>query len=72
MQVENNKVVTLLSLALEQRIPIKHLLNKGKPRVGQIAHVQTEHGQRQVADIRDATAEELSHGDAHGVGGHQH
>ena len=26
----------------------------------------------QVEDVRDATAEELEHGHAHGVGGHQH
>jgi len=26
----------------------------------------------EILDIRDATAEELSHGHAHGVGGHQH
>ncbi|MGB0894292.1 MAG: FKBP-type peptidyl-prolyl cis-trans isomerase [Parashewanella sp.] len=26
----------------------------------------------EIVDVRDATAEELSHGHAHGVGGHQH
>lgn len=26
----------------------------------------------EVVDVRDATAEELAHGHAHGVGGHQH
>ena len=32
----------------KQRIPIKHLLTKGKLTPGMIAHVQTDHGARQV------------------------
>ena len=84
-----------------QRIPIKHLLTKGKLKPGMVAHVQTEQGARQVViekvgrfnvdvdtnhplagktlafdieilDVREASQEELAHGHAHGVGGHQH
>lgn len=85
----------------KQRIPIKHLLTKGKLRPGMVAHVQTEHGARQVViekvgkfnvdvdvnhplagkrlvfaieimDVRKAAPEEISHGHAHGPGGHHH
>ena len=33
---------------------------------------QTLHFDVKVVDVRDATAEELSHGHAHGAGGHHH
>lgn len=85
----------------QQRVPIKHLLNKGKIKAGQVVSIQTEQGVRQgtvikvgkfnvdidtnhpfagktlsfeveMLDVRDASPEELSHGHAHGVGGHQH
>jgi FKBP-type peptidyl-prolyl cis-trans isomerase SlyD len=85
----------------QQRVPIKHLLNKGKIKPGQIVSIQTEKGVRQglavkvgkfnvdvdtnhplagktlvfeveVIEVRKASAEEISHGHAHGVGGHQH
>lgn len=85
----------------QQRVPIKHLLDKGKIKAGQVVSIQTEQGARQgtvikvgkfnvdidtnhpfagktlsfeveVLDVRDASPEELSHGHAHGVGGHQH
>jgi FKBP-type peptidyl-prolyl cis-trans isomerase SlyD len=84
-----------------KRVPIKHLMPKRKPRVGDVFQVNTDNGQRQVVirkigkfnvdvdtnhplagktlrfqinieDVRDATDEELSHGHAHGAGGHQH
>lgn len=85
----------------QQRVPIKHLLNKRNIKVGQVVSIQTDKGARQgtvlkvgkfnvdvdtnhpfagktlsfdveVLDVRSASAEELSHGHAHGVGGHQH
>jgi FKBP-type peptidyl-prolyl cis-trans isomerase SlyD len=37
------------------------------PLAGQTLHFSVE-----VVDVRDATAEELAHGHAHGAGGHQH
>ena len=84
-----------------QRVPVKHLMPKKKPRVGDVFQVNTEDGPRQVvikkvgkfnvdvdtnhplagktlrfeievSDVREATDEELAHGHAHGVGGHQH
>ena len=84
-----------------QRIPIKHLVTKGKLRPGIVVDISTTSGLRQatvikvgrfnvdvdtnhpyagktllfeidVVDVRDATSEELAHGHAHGVGGHQH
>jgi FKBP-type peptidyl-prolyl cis-trans isomerase SlyD len=85
----------------KQRIPIKHLMTKGKLKPGMVVHVQTDQGARQVVvekvgkfnvdvdtnhplagkalefdieiiDVRDATAEEISHRHAHGAGGHHH
>ncbi len=84
-----------------QRVPIKHLMPRRKPRVGDVFQVNTDSGARQVVirkvgkfnvdvdtnhplagktlrfeidieDVREATEEELSHGHAHGAGGHQH
>lgn len=84
-----------------QRIPLKHVLTKGKLVPGQAIAINTEHGARNVtlvkagkfnvdidtnhplagktlvfdisiADVRAATAEEISHGHAHGAGGHHH
>jgi len=85
----------------KQRIPIKHIINKGRLKVGQVVSVNTDEGARQVQilkvgkfnvdvdtnhplagielqfdvdikEVRQATEEELSHGHAHGPGGHQH
>ena len=85
----------------QQRVPIKHLLTRGKLKPGMMVSVQTEHGPRQVTvvkvgkfnvdvdtnhpfagkvlnfavevlEVRDASAEEVSHGHAHGKGGHHH
>ena len=85
----------------EQRVPIKHLMNKGKLKKGMVVKINTSEGPRDVTilkvgkfnvdvdanhplagvdlsfdieilDVREATQEELSHGHAHGVGGHQH
>ena len=84
-----------------QRVPIKHLLTKGKLKPGQVVAVNTREGPREavivkvgkfnvdvdtnhplagkiltfeidIQDVREATPEELSHGHAHGVGGHRH
>jgi len=84
-----------------QRVPIKHLLFKGKLRPGMVVQLNTSDGRvpvtvtkagRHSADIdtnhplageiltfdieivgvRAANAEELSHGHAHGPGGHHH
>ena len=84
-----------------QRVPIKHLIFKGKLQAGDTAQLNTREGRRAVTvikagrhtadidtnhplagrtlifeieinDVRAATAEELSHGHAHGPGGHQH
>lgn len=84
-----------------QRVPIKHLITKGRYRVGQLVKVNSAQGPRDarivkvgkfnvdidanhplagktvrfnihVVDVRDATEEEISHGHAHGDGGHQH
>lgn len=84
-----------------QRIPIKHLMPRKKPRVGNVFQVNTEKGPVQVVilkvgkfnvdvdlnhpfagktlrfeiviqEVREASAEELDHGHAHGAGGHQH
>ncbi len=85
----------------QQRVPIKHLLFKGKPRPGMAVKINTSNGPRDVViikvgrftvdvdtnhpfagmsltfdidilDVREATAEERSHGHVHGPGGHQH
>jgi FKBP-type peptidyl-prolyl cis-trans isomerase SlyD len=84
-----------------QRIPLKHVLTKGKIKPGMAIAINTEHGTRNVTvvkmgkfnvdidtnhplagktitfdiaivDIRAAIAEEISHGHAHGAGGHHH
>ena len=84
-----------------QRVPIKHLLFKGKLRPGAVVQLNTSDGRvpvtvrkagRHTADIdtnhplagqtldfdieiievRAASSEELTHGHAHGPGGHQH
>jgi len=59
----------------------------GGPRMGRVPEVDDEtvtidanhplagvtlHFDVTVTDVRDATAEEIQHGHAHGVGGHQH
>lgn len=85
----------------QQRVPIKHLVTKGKLKPGMVVQINTEKGAKEatvlkvglknvdvdsnhplagktltfaveIVDVRDATPEELSHGHAHGVGGHQH
>jgi FKBP-type peptidyl-prolyl cis-trans isomerase SlyD len=84
-----------------QRVPIKHLVSKGRLVPGQMVAVNTTSGARhalvlkvghfnvdvdlnhplagktlvfdiEILDVRDATAEELAHGHAHGPGGHGH
>lgn len=85
----------------QQRVPIKHLMTKGKIKPGMQVAINTEQGARHVtvikvgkfnvdvdtnhplagqtlvfdltiADVREASAEEKSHGHAHGIGGHHH
>jgi FKBP-type peptidyl-prolyl cis-trans isomerase SlyD len=84
-----------------QRVPMKHLVFKGKLRAGDVVQLNTGEGMRtvtvtkagrhsadidtnhplagqtlsfeiEVVEVREATAEELSHGHAHGAGGHHH
>ena len=84
-----------------QRVPIKHLLFKGKLRPGMVVQLNTSDGRIpvtvtkagrhsadintnhplagealtfdiEIVDVRAASAEELSHGHAHGPGGHHH
>ena len=84
-----------------QRVPIKHLVFKGKLRAGDVAQLNRQQGMRavtvvkagrhsadidtnhplagqtlhfdiEIMEVRTATADELSHGHAHGRGGHQH
>lgn len=43
------------------------LLDSNHPLAGETLHFDVE-----VTDVRDATAEELAHGHAHGPGGHHH
>ena len=85
----------------QQRVPIKHLLFKGKLKAGMVVQLNTSDGRIpvtvvkagrhsadidtnhplagktlvfdiEVIEVRAATVEELSHGHAHGPGGHQH
>ncbi len=84
-----------------QRVPVKHLVFKGKLRSGMVVQLNTSDGRIpvtvtkagrhsadidtnhplagetltfdiEVVDVRAASAEELSHGHAHGPGGHHH
>ena len=84
-----------------ERIPVKYLLDKKKPKKNQIVRVNTQNGPKEVVvlkvgrfnvdvdtnhplagktlrfdieitEVREASEEELSHGHAHGAGGHQH
>lgn len=84
-----------------QRVPVKHLLFKGKLRPGAVVQLNTNEGQRpvtvtkvgrhsadidtnhplagqtlafdiEITEVRDASPEELTHGHAHGPGGHHH
>lgn len=85
----------------QQRVPIKHLITRGKLRPGQAVKINTADGPVdarvikvgkfnvdvdtnhplaglsltfavEITDVREASPEELSHGHAHGEGGHQH
>ena len=84
-----------------QRVPVKHLVFKGKLRPGAVVQLSTSEGMRavtvtkagrhtadidtnhplagqtltfdvEIVELRAATAEELTHGHAHGPGGHHH
>ena len=84
-----------------QRVPVKHLVFKGKLRAGAVVQLNTSQGMQpvtvtkagrhsadidsnhplagqtltfdiEIMEVRAATPEELSHGHAHGPGGHQH
>jgi FKBP-type peptidyl-prolyl cis-trans isomerase SlyD len=86
---------------MQQRVPIKHLIFRGKLRPGMVVQLNTDKGQRsvtvlkagrhsadidanhplagqalsfdiEIVEVRPATPEEIAHGHAHGVGGHQH
>lgn len=85
----------------QQRVPIKHLLTRGKLRPGMAVQINSDQGPREatiikvglknvdvdsnhplagktlvfeveVVEVREASSEEISHGHAHGAGGHQH
>ena len=87
--------------SLTQRVPIKHILHKGKLKTGDLVQINTDKGPRSVTvikagrhtadidanhplagktltfdidivEVREASEEEISHGHAHGPGGHQH
>lgn len=84
-----------------RRVPVKHLVFRGKLRPGAVVQLNTSEGMRtvtvvkagrhsadidtnhplagqaltfdvEIVDVRVATAEERSHGHAHGPGGHHH
>ena len=84
-----------------QRVPIKHLVFKGKLQPGDVVQLNTKEGMRavtvtkagrhtadidtnhplagqilvfniEVIELREASAEEIAHGHAHGAGGHHH
>jgi FKBP-type peptidyl-prolyl cis-trans isomerase SlyD len=84
-----------------QRVPVKHLMFKGKLKPGIVVQLNTSEGRVpvtvtkagrhtadidtnhplagqaltfdiEIVDVRAASAEELSHGHAHGPGGHHH
>jgi FKBP-type peptidyl-prolyl cis-trans isomerase SlyD len=84
-----------------QRVPVKHLMFKGKLKPGMVVQLNTSEGRVpvtvtkagrhsadidtnhplagqaltfdiEIVDVRAASAEELSHGHAHGPGGHHH
>lgn len=84
-----------------QRVPVKHLVYRGKLQAGSVVQLNTSEGTRAVTvvkagrhsadvdtnhplagqsltfeikvdEVRAASAEELSHGHAHGPGGHHH
>ncbi|MCX2979822.1 peptidylprolyl isomerase [Halieaceae bacterium IMCC14734] len=86
---------------LQQRVPIKHLVFKGKLKAGMVVQLNTDKGARsvtvvkagrhsadidsnhplagqslsfdiEIVEVRAASEEEVSHGHAHGVGGHHH
>jgi FKBP-type peptidyl-prolyl cis-trans isomerase SlyD len=85
----------------QQRVPVKHLLFKGKLKPGMVVQLNTREGRVpvtvvkagrhsadidtnhplagqtltfdiEIVDVREATAEEIAHGHAHGPGGHHH
>lgn len=84
-----------------QRVPMKHLVFKGKLKAGDVAQLNTDDGRRavtvikagrhsadidtnhplagqtltfdiEVVEVRAASEEEVTHGHAHGPGGHNH
>ena len=84
-----------------QRVPVKHLIYRGKLRSGTTVQMNTQHGavpvtvvkvgrhtaevdtnhplagqdltfDIDIVEVRAASAEEISHGHAHGAGGHHH
>lgn len=87
--------------ANRQRVSLKHLVGKKKPRAGELVKVNTDQGPRdamvlkvgfktvdldtnhpfagkhlsfdiEIVEVREASEEEISHGHAHGDGGHHH
>ena len=65
VQVESNQGVTI---ALVTEIEGNDVtLDLNHPLAGETLHFDVE-----IMDVRDATADEISHGHAHGPGGHHH
>ena len=59
---EGPRVVTIVGVKDDQVT-----VDANHPLAGQTLHFDVK-----VVDVRDATAEEISHGHVHGAGGHQH
>ncbi len=101
LTIAPEKAYGMVREASPQRVPIKHLLTKGKLKPGMIVSVNAQGGEQQatiikvgkfnvdidgnhpfagktlvfdveIVEVRDASAEELSHRHSHGVGGHHH
>lgn len=99
--VEPDQAYGLRKPELSQRVPMKHLVFKGKLRPGSVVQLNTSDGIRpvtvtkagrhtadidtnhplagqtltfdiEIVDVRPASPEEITHGHAHGPGGHHH
>ncbi|MCK5820830.1 MAG: peptidylprolyl isomerase [Bacteroidales bacterium] len=63
VELEQGKSIAVVSSIEGEKVT----LDLNHPLAGQTLHFDVE-----IMDVRDATEEELSHGHAHGEGGHQH
>ena len=67
MQVEADSEKGVMILYVQEVLGEKVVLNGNHPLAGEVLHFAVD-----VASIREATSEEISHGHAHGPGGHHH